>query len=448
MRRRSPARLPARCARGAERLGVDCVVFGGLVRDGVRGARALRRRRRAPARDLERARRGARPSARRARELFDLALHRFELRGAEAVELLAALPEPRQLLDARVAALEPLDDRLELALASSKVELSQRSLRRCRRRRARRSRRLLELRRRADELVASVHDRVAALERRERARAVSRACVVSSRAVPALEREERRAGEPLVRLRRAGRRGAPRHARRRACSARRVRARRSRSSARSGTTRRAAAVGVEARTSAARSQSGVSCSCPTAETTGTGRRRPRARRARRRTAAGPRSCRRRGRARSRRRRGGRGRRSQSRSTPAARGPARRSRRRGRSPAGSAARCAVSTSRFAAASLPVTSPISRGNRGSGRFRSAAKSPSAASFRFSRSSAARWAPRPIALDRQRAQAEVAALLVELGAAEDVDALAVLRARGRARRTARAASARRGTRRSRGP
>src|SRR5207237_1102014 len=42
------------------------------------------------------------------------------------------------------------------------------------------------------------------------------------------------------------------------------------SSARSGTTRRAATLGVEARASAARSQSGVSCSWPTAETTGTG----------------------------------------------------------------------------------------------------------------------------------------------------------------------------------
>ena len=43
-----------------------------------------------------------------------------------------------------------------------------------------------------------------------------------------------------------------------------------RSSPSSGTTSRAAAVGVEARASAARSQSGVSCSWPTAETTGNG----------------------------------------------------------------------------------------------------------------------------------------------------------------------------------
>src|SRR5712691_481245 len=53
---------------------------------------------------------------------------------------------------------------------------------------------------------------------------------------------------------------------------------------------------------------------------------------------------------------------------------------------------VSTSRFAAASFPVTSPILRGSRGSGRFRSAANTPSAASFAFSRSIAARCCPIP--------------------------------------------------------
>ncbi len=52
----------------------------------------------------------------------------------------------------------------------------------------------------------------------------------------------------------------------------------------------------------------------------------------------------------------------------------------------------STSRFAAASLPVTSPIRRGRRGSGRLRLSANRPSAASFCFSRSSAARCSPRP--------------------------------------------------------
>ena len=55
---------------------------------------------------------------------------------------------------------------------------------------------------------------------------------------------------------------------------------------------------------------------------------------------------------------------------------------------------------------------------------------------------------ALDREGAQAEVAAGLEELGTPEDVDALAVLRGRGGARRTARAASSRRGTRRRPGP
>ena len=53
-------------------------------------------------------------------------------------------------------------------------------------------------------------------------------------------------------------------------SAVRRRSRSARSSRSSGTTRRAAAVGVDARASAARSQSGVSCSWPTADTIGTG----------------------------------------------------------------------------------------------------------------------------------------------------------------------------------
>ena len=56
--------------------------------------------------------------------------------------------------------------------------------------------------------------------------------------------------------------------------------------------------------------------------------------------------------------------------------------------------------------------------------------------------------VALDRERAQVEVAALLVQLGPAVDVHALAVGEARAAARRTARAASAPRGTRRPRDP
>ena len=83
---------------------------------------------------------------------------------------------------------------------------------------------------------------------------------------------------------------------------------------------------------------------------------------------------------------------------------------------------ASTSRLAAASFPVTSPIRRGRRGSGRLRSAAKRPSAASFRFSRSSRGEVVAEAEALDRERAQAEVAARLEELGAAEHVHALAV--------------------------
>ena len=51
-----------------------------------------------------------------------------------------------------------------------------------------------------------------------------------------------------------------------------------------------------------------------------------------------------------------------------------------------------TSRRAAASLPVTSPIRRGKRGSARLREASKRPSAASVCFSRSIAARCSPRP--------------------------------------------------------
>ena len=74
-----------------------------------------------------------------------------------------------------------------------------------------------------------------------------RSCVVASRSRVALGGAARAAVQRRARAARA----------------------RARSSAMSGTTRRAAAVGVDARTSAARSQSGVSCSWPTADTTGT-----------------------------------------------------------------------------------------------------------------------------------------------------------------------------------
>src|SRR6185503_10798169 len=71
------------------------------------------------------------------RELLDAAVHGLELRGADAIQLLAALPQLRQLVDACVAALEPLDDRLELLLRVLEAQLSQRSLRTSRRQRAR-----------------------------------------------------------------------------------------------------------------------------------------------------------------------------------------------------------------------------------------------------------------------------------------------------------------------
>ena len=104
------------------------------------------------------------------------------------------------------------------------------------------------------------------------------------------------------------------------------------------------------------------------------------------------------------------------------GPGRRSPRRGSVPAGSEAVIAVRRSRFAAASLPVTSPIRRGRRGRGRLRSAAKRPSAASFCLQPLERREVLAEPEALDREGAQSEVAAGLEELRAAEDVDALAV--------------------------
>src|SRR5262249_26489814 len=50
------------------------------------------------------------------RELLDLALGGVEPGRAEPVELLAALPQPDRLVERHVAALQSLDDRLELAL--------------------------------------------------------------------------------------------------------------------------------------------------------------------------------------------------------------------------------------------------------------------------------------------------------------------------------------------
>jgi hypothetical protein len=61
-----------------------------------------------------------------ARELFDATLRCVELRRADGVELLAALPERDRLVEARLAALEPLDDRLQLALGFLEGGLAQR----------------------------------------------------------------------------------------------------------------------------------------------------------------------------------------------------------------------------------------------------------------------------------------------------------------------------------
>jgi hypothetical protein len=59
-------------------------------------------------------------------ELLDPALGRVELRRADGVELLAALPERYRLVEAGLAALEPLDDRLQLALGILEGGLAQR----------------------------------------------------------------------------------------------------------------------------------------------------------------------------------------------------------------------------------------------------------------------------------------------------------------------------------
>jgi hypothetical protein len=59
-------------------------------------------------------------------ELLDAALGGVELRRADGIELLSPLPERDRLVEARVAALEPLDDRLQLALGLLETELGQR----------------------------------------------------------------------------------------------------------------------------------------------------------------------------------------------------------------------------------------------------------------------------------------------------------------------------------
>ena len=246
---------------------------------------------------------------------------------------------------------------------------------------------------RAHDVAAAMDDRVAALERRDGlSGAEPRMRVVEARPL-ALEREQRCAPQPLVRRVEPGRRGARRLRAGAAVEALpRARSRPRRSSARSGTTRRAAASASRR----GRRRRDRTAACPAR-----GRPprrpaprspRPHARRARRRTAAGPRSCRRRAPARSRRRRARTGRRLRWRSTPAPSGPCTYTSATTTFAGGKRSTMCVSTSRFAAASFPVTSPTSRGKRGSARLRSAANRPSPASVRLSRSSAARCAPRP--------------------------------------------------------
>ncbi len=58
-------------------------------------------------------------------KLLDAALRRVELGRADGVQLLAAFPERDRLVEARLPALEPLDDRLQLALGVLEAELAQ-----------------------------------------------------------------------------------------------------------------------------------------------------------------------------------------------------------------------------------------------------------------------------------------------------------------------------------
>ena len=61
-----------------------------------------------------------------ASEFLDAALCGVELRGADGVQLLAALPERDRLVEARLSALEPLEDRFQLALGLLERGLAQR----------------------------------------------------------------------------------------------------------------------------------------------------------------------------------------------------------------------------------------------------------------------------------------------------------------------------------
>src|SRR5262245_8580597 len=61
-----------------------------------------------------------------AREFLDLAVRRVELRSAEGVQLLAALPELDRLIERRLAGFQPLDDLLELVLRALERQLAHR----------------------------------------------------------------------------------------------------------------------------------------------------------------------------------------------------------------------------------------------------------------------------------------------------------------------------------
>jgi hypothetical protein len=59
-------------------------------------------------------------------ELLDAALRGVEPGRADRIELFAALPERNRLVEARIPALEPLDDRLQLTLGIFEADLAQR----------------------------------------------------------------------------------------------------------------------------------------------------------------------------------------------------------------------------------------------------------------------------------------------------------------------------------
>ena len=83
---------------------------------------------------------------------------------------------------------------------------------------------------------------------------------------------------------------------------------------------------------------------------------------------------------------------------------------------------MSTSRFAAASLPVTSPIRRGKQRQRALALGGEEPFGGELRLQPLERGEMRADAEALDRERPQPELAALLVELRPAEDVHALAV--------------------------